>query len=321
MIYFSNGLKGFEMKDFTRRRWWVAAALILATIALALYYTGDQAGKVAESGFFTIDTSDPDSVTKAASLATSKTSAAFIIDTRDSDTVTRALTLKTTKESGAFTIDTRDPDAVVLATSLAVSKYSAAFTIDTRADGAVHTIWGDFTIDTRDPDSVAFPLSLLVSKTSGGFIIDTTEPPPEDSDNDSLHDLWERLYFASVFAWGPDDDPDGDGLKNFHEFATGTDPKNPNAPAGVEFWIVNDVGGPRMYLRYWRHVLATRMVNFEVLMSNELTSWIDGTHRFTETGEIFNGNGYAERITLVYPLTGTPPVQQFVQLKLTPISP
>ena len=81
----------------------------------------------------------------------------------------------------------------------------------------MHTIWGDFTIDTRDPDAVGFPISLLVSKTSGGFVIDTTEPPPEDSDNDKLHDLWERLYFGSVFARGPNDDSDGDGLSNFYE--------------------------------------------------------------------------------------------------------
>ena len=308
------------MKLTRRRKCWTASGLGLVAIAVAvIYYTGDQAGKVAVSGLFTIDTTDPDSVTKAASLSTSKTSGTFAIDTRDLDTVTLATSLRTTETSGAFTIDTRDADAVVTATSLAVSKYSPTFTIDTRADGSVHTIYGDFTIDTRDPDAVTLMVSLRVSKTISGFTIDTTEPPPEDSDNDGLHDLWERLYFGSVFAWGPNDDPDGDGISNFVEFATGTDPTIPNAPAQVELWLQNDSGGPKLFLRYARHILAARMVKFEILLSDELQSWIDHTQHFTETSEIVNGNGYTERITLVYPLTGTPPATQFARLKLTPL--
>ncbi|MFZ4767212.1 MAG: hypothetical protein ACOYMN_19840, partial [Roseimicrobium sp.] len=259
--------------------------------------------------------------TKAASLATAETSDSFTIDTRDLDSVTRALTLQTTEESGSFTIDTRDPDPVVFATSLAVAEYSPVFTIDTRTDGAVHTIWGDFTIDTRDPDSVAFPISLLASETSGGFVIDTTEPPPEDSDNDGLHDHWERLYFGSVFARGPNEDPDGDGLSNFYEFATGTDPTKANAPTLIEFRVESSAGRAQMVLRYTRHILATRMVKFEILLSDDLQSWVDGTSRFTASGEVLNGNGYAERVTLVHPVIGTLPSWQFARLKLTPISP
>ena len=76
-----------------------------------------------------------------------------------------------------------------------------------------------------------------------------------------------------------------------------------------------------MYLRYWRHILAIRMVKVEILMSDDLQTWTDGTSRFTGTGEVLNGNGYAERITLVYPLTRTPPARQFVRLKFTPIIP
>jgi hypothetical protein len=301
-----------------RRRWLSAAVLALVAIALAvIYYTGDQAGRVAVSGSFTIDTTEPDSVTKADSLSTSKTSGFFAIDTRDPDTVTLATSLQTTKTSGTFTIDTRDADAVVLATSLAVSKYSPTFTIDTRANGAVHTIYGDFTIDTRDADTVTLAVSLRVSKVLSGFTIDTTEPPPEDSDNDDLHDLWERLYFGSVFASGPNDDPDGDGLSNFFEFATGTDPTVANAPATVELWLQTNAGAPRLFVRYSRHILATRMVKFEILLSAELQSWIDHTQHFTETGEILNGNGYVERITLVYPLIGTPPSRQFARLRLS----
>ena len=304
-------------KPSTRFRRIIVAGLLSAALALAVYYTGDQDKKVAWSGTFTIDTNDTDSLTKERSLATNKTSSAFTIDTRDLDSVVRALALTTMKESSFFTIDTREADALVYATSLATSKYSGNFTIDTRSDGTTYTIWGNFTIDTRDPDSVAFPLSLKMAKTSGGFTIDTTEPPPEDSDNDGLHDVWERLYFSSVFNSGPNDDPDNDGLSNFTEFATGSNPLIPNAAPQVDFWVETDSNGSRLYLRYWRHILATRMVKFDIIMSDTFTNWIDRTQNWTETGEVFNGNGYRERITLIYPLTGVPPKSQFVRLKLS----
>ncbi|NDC79097.1 MAG: hypothetical protein EBZ67_14685, partial [Chitinophagia bacterium] len=123
------------MKQSRRRKWRSVAALALvASVWAVIYYTGDQDRKVAESGYFTIDTTDPDSLTKAASLATAETSVSFTIDTRDLDSVARALTLQTTEESGSFTIDTRDPDPEVFATSLAVAEYSPAFTIDFECD-------------------------------------------------------------------------------------------------------------------------------------------------------------------------------------------
>lgn len=287
---------------------------------MAVYYTGDQQGRVSESAFFTINTTDPDSLTKATSLASAEESTFFTINTQDPDSLTRALTIRTSEESSYFTIDTRDSDSLVYATSLLTSETSGYFTIDTMASGTTFVMWGDFTIDTRDPDSLVFATSQRVSKWSAYFTIDTRKPPPEDSDADELHDLWEILYFDSVFPQGPDDDPDQDGLSNYFEFATGTDPTKPNAAVGVAFWVESSAAGPRMFLRYQRHILASRMVKIDVMMSDQLRSWIDQSQKWQEYSEVMAGNGYVEWVTLIYPLTGNPPPNQFLQLRLSPWS-
>lgn len=49
-------------------RYGLALVALLLGLALAVYYTGDQDGKVATSAFFSIDTSDPDAVTAGATL-------------------------------------------------------------------------------------------------------------------------------------------------------------------------------------------------------------------------------------------------------------
>jgi hypothetical protein len=302
-----------------KSKWPYAAALILLIlgIAVAVYYMGDQKGKVAWSASFSIDTSDPDSLTKATSLAVTEESSYFSIDTRDADSITRALAIRTSEESGYFTIDTRDSDSLVFAASSRASETSGYFTIDTMASGTTSVMWGNFTIDTRDPDSLVFATSIRVSEWSAYFTIDTRKPPPQDSDSDQLHDLWEDLYFQSRFPYGSNDDPDHDGLSNFFEFATGTDPLKANAQAGVAFWVESSGAGLRMFLRYPRHILAARMVKFDILMTDALSSWIDQSQQWHEYSEVMEGNGYVEWVTLIYPVTGNPPPNQFLQLRLT----
>jgi hypothetical protein len=179
---------------------------------------------VAESGAFTIDTRDLDSVARPHTLRIAQ-SGLFIIDTLDDDTVARPSIYRLAL-SGLFTIDTRDPDEVARP-SLAQYELSGLFTIDTRGDGSTYVTSGLFTIDTRDPDSLTRPFTLLTG-VGGLFTIDTTDPTPLDTDNDGLPDAWEDLYFEDIHAAVWDEDTDGDGLSNRLEFLYGRDPLVPD---------------------------------------------------------------------------------------------
>jgi hypothetical protein len=67
--------------------------------------------------------------------------------------------------------------------------------------------------NTNFPDRNALLNAVTVEKVAGNV----------DSDNDGLHDEWERLYFGNLDQTGSGD-PDNDGLTNAEEFALGTNP-------------------------------------------------------------------------------------------------
>jgi len=53
-----------------------------------------------------------------------------------------------------------------------------------------------------------------------------------DTDGDGLPDDWEQQYFASTTAANANDDSDGDGVSNYGEYVTGTNPTNPGSRLG-----------------------------------------------------------------------------------------
>jgi hypothetical protein len=46
----------------------------------------------------------------------------------------------------------------------------------------------------------------------------------DDHDNDGLLDCWEIAWFGSIYTYGPNSDPDGDGFSNVVELQNGTNP-------------------------------------------------------------------------------------------------
>ena len=284
---------------------------------LFAYYTGDQDTRVDTSASFTIDTRDDDSIVRLLTLKTSSDSATFTIDTRDSDSAVRTLSLRTSNESAFFPIDTREPDTVVYALSIVAAKWSGFFMIDTMADDSSRSESAVFTIDTRDSDSVTRALSLASAKESDFFTIDTLAPPPEDTESDGLHDLWERIHFGDLFSQNRTDDYDGDGLSNFEEFAFGTDPTRFNDSAPVQFTLTPIGLGVRLTIRHNKHILAVRMVDYVYETSPTLAIWTDTTANWRETVAPLNLNGYVEWVTMSYDLPSAP-ARLFVRVRATP---
>ncbi len=66
-------------------------------------------------------------------------------------------------------------------------------------------------------------LAMLITLCSASA--EANQPTCEpDTDNDSLCDVWELSMFGDL-SYGPDDDPDNDGMSNADEYQWGTDPQ------------------------------------------------------------------------------------------------
>jgi hypothetical protein len=61
-----------------------------------------------------------------------------------------------------------------------------------------------------------------------------TTPKAGDSDNDGIPDWWEQYYFKSLFPANGTTDRDGDGTKDWQEYAAGTNPTNRFDFFGIE---------------------------------------------------------------------------------------
>lgn len=73
-----------------------------------------------------------------------------------------------------------------------------------------------------DPDNDDF---TNLDEFSAGTDPNDPDHTPLDVDRDGLLDAWEIATFGTI-AYGPDDDPDGDGWTTAGELAAGTDPAN-----------------------------------------------------------------------------------------------
>lgn len=83
-------------------------------------------------------------------------------------------------------------------------------------------------IDAGDPtpvyNDIKFPPSLGTEINDMGAYGGPNAVALGDADSDGLPDTWEIKYFGDISKYGPQDDPDGDGLTNLQEFQYGTDP-------------------------------------------------------------------------------------------------
>jgi hypothetical protein len=298
-----------------RARFIIVGAALCACVLVYAYFMGDQANSVGWSASFSIDTQEPLSQTQPISSVAEAFSGQFAIDTRDPDSISRP-TSYAVVFSAYFTIDTRDPDSVSRPLSLVSEEASSFFTIDTRADSAGYTTSGFFVIDTRDPDTIWKGLSLAVADTSAFFTIDTLDPPPEDTDNDGLHDIWEGIYFGpNLLLTDSSTDWDGDGYSNFAEFAFGMNPKVPDASPLRDQRIESFGEEQWFYISYTRHILAVRMVDYMIESSDTLAGWEDITTEIEEVEPVESVDGAVEIITIRYRLPLPMPESAFFRVK------
>ena len=107
----------------------------------------------------------------------------------------------------------------------------------------------------------------------------------EDEDNDGLADAWELQHFGNL-SYGPNDDPDGDGLANFAEYAFNLYPLLPGLPvltpgtgtAGLP--AIQLVGtGPNAHLavEFVRRKAGTVLYTVEFTNSLDPGSWQPAT--------------------------------------------
>lgn len=80
-----------------------------------------------------------------------------------------------------------------------------------------------------------------------------------DDDNDGLPDPWEMQYFGTL-AYGPNDDPDGDGLSNMQEYIEGTNP-TVAAPTPARVTVVQANGGISSNIVSWQPVTSAASYN------------------------------------------------------------
>jgi len=97
-----------------------------------------------------------------------------------------------------------------------------------------------------------------------------------------IPDSWQRLHFGYI-GIDPSGDADHDGMNNYAEFASGTDPNDPNSVFKI---VTASIGGVNTQIS-WNSVLGR---NYGVQYSYDLLSW-------TLAGGVIPGNGMVASFT------------------------
>ena len=101
-----------------------------------------------------------------------------------------------------------------------------------------------------------------------------------DADGDGLPDAWEKRYFGSTDP-GAADDADGDGMSNWEEFRTGTNPTERSSVAAIQSVRVQ---GADVIVRF--NTVAGKVYRLEKAARIEAQVW-------TTVGAVMPGTGDA----------------------------
>ena len=137
----------------------------------------------------------------------------------------------------------------------------------------------DCTLDWALPNPVDFaPLGETTFPDSLDAISSITAWPTNDLFATTLsYDAWREKHFtgaelADASVSGDGADPDGDGLINLLEYASGSDPKVANA-GGQPTGSFVTVEGQRYFALTFRRLMLGYELNYIVEASNDLATW------------------------------------------------
>jgi hypothetical protein len=129
-----------------------------------------------------------------------------------------------------------------------------------------------FTPDGTNVLFVSFASDLTiddVNQTSDLFLYTMNRIVPSgDLDGDTLPDAWERLTFSSL-EFGPQDDPDADGLTIAQELRAGTDPIRGSSSLAI---AAIDRGENSSLIVRWNSVIGKRY-RLEFALSVDASDW------------------------------------------------
>lgn len=138
-----------------------------------------------------------------------------------------------------------------------------------------------------------------------------------DSDKDGLPDSWERQYFGDLSA-KPDEDPDGDGLSNFEEYAFGTDPTNPKSFVNLK--AIVPVRPASALAAFSFHRRAGSFVKYVVETSSDLEQWVPATTSTVSVQSprnLFDGTGTSS-VTSYFPKNTLTQPWRFLRVEAVP---
>jgi subtilisin family serine protease/subtilisin-like proprotein convertase family protein len=171
--------------------------------------------------------------------------------------------------------------------------------ITLRSPSGVHSVLQQVNFDNLagPTDWTYYSTQYFYEGSSGNWLVAVTDEEPfgvgniwslelklsgvaiTDTDADGLDDGWETTRLGSL-AFGPKDDPDGDGYNNAREQVMGTDPNAVDAPFRLDLSVWNE----KLARLSWPGVTS---LNYEMLATNNVGAMFPAvtnlSGRFPET--------------------------------------
>ncbi len=125
-----------------------------------------------------------------------------------------------------------------------------------------------------------YTFTLQVTDDAGGIASDTVTVSVSaaiDSDNDGMPDSYEKMYNLDEDADDSELDSDGDGVSNYDEFITGTNPRDPSSRFLVE--ITGEASGVSIPLKW----TSADGRSYAVMVSSNMVDWTAAETNITAT--------------------------------------